>query len=354
MPNLTETAHKARQVVKFGGFGFAGLLFIWLVGSNAIRIWRIINPAPPPPPSENFGRLEPINFPESKELRYDLQTPTGEIEEFTTQIKVFYSPALRSRFLDVERAIELARMLGFLFEPEHPTEGTFRWQKDSPVPMTLEVELATTNFSLNKQWQAEPKLLQKKRFISDQQSIIDAQSFLRAAGVMKNDLSGNEKVSYYKASNKQLTNALSLSEADFVRVDFFRQTYQELDENDEVIVEHEFYSITPDQGLVWVMLSGSRETDLKVIKTEYDYRPVEYSESGTYGLKSAQQAWEDLQSGEGYVARYNGVGTAVVRRVKLGYLEPLEGSEYVKPVYVFTGDEGLIAYVSALEEEEEE
>lgn len=352
MPNLTETAHKARQVIKFGGFGFVGLLFIWLVGSNAIRIWRVVNPAPPPPPSEDFGKLEPINFPESKQLNYDLQTPTGEIEEFTTQIKVFYSPALRSSFLDAERATELARMLGFLFEPEHPSEGTLRWQKSDPVPMTLKVELATTNFTLNKQWQAAPRLLEDKRFISEQQSIIDAQSFLRSAGVMKSDLSGNEKVSYYKANNNQLVSALSLSEADFVRVDFFRQTYQELDENDEVIVEHEFFSIKPNEGLSWVMLSGSRETDLKVIKAEYNYRPIEYDESGIYGLKSAVQAWEELQSGEGYVARYNGVGTAVVRRIKLGYLEPIEGSEYTKPVYVFTGDEGLVAYVSALEEGE--
>lgn len=353
MPNLTETAHKARQVIKFGGFGFVGLLFIWIIGTNAIKVWRVINPPPLPPPSEEFGKLSPIKFPESQKLNFELQTPTGEVGEFTSRIKIFYSPAQRSSFLDAERATELARQLGFLFNPQHPEETIYRWQSNDPLPTTLEVEIVTGYFSLRKRWQEDLKLLEEKRFISNQQAIIDAQSFLRSGGVMKEDLSGKEKVSYYKAQGDKLVEALSLSEADFVRVDFFRAPYQEINENEEVEAEYEFYSLKPQVGLAWVLLSGSKERDKKVIQAEYQYRPIEYEESGVYGVKEAQKAWEELQNGQGYVAAYEGVGTATVRRIKLGYLEPLKDSDYTKPVFVFTGDEGLVAYVSALAEEEE-
>lgn len=39
---------------------------------------------------------------------------------------------------------------------------------------------------------------------------------------------------------------------------------------------------------------------------------------------------------------------AVVRRIELGYYDSGGEQEYMMPIYVFTGDNDLVAYVSAI------
>ena len=61
-----------------------------------------------------------------------------------------------------------------------------------------------------------------------------------------------------------------------------------------------------------------------------------------------EEAWQLLKAGEGFVASAQREDVAVIRNVTLGYFESTDQS-FVQPIYVFTGDNNFIGYVSALD-----
>lgn len=353
MATLTETAYYARKGIRYGAIGFVALLVLWFATTSFIAWWKATHPDPLPPPTVDFGRLPPLAFPDSnfEVTEFQLQTPTGKIDEFTDRMTVFFAPVRKVGFLDPDRAIDLARRMDFLFAPEQPSEVLYIWTKSDPLPTTLKVDIVSGNFALQKQWQADPGLVVNKRFISDQQVILDAGSYLRRIGVMKADLAGQEKVAYLRAQGDRLIPAISLSEADFVQVDFFRSDYKLIDENKQLISSYGFWTPDPTRGLVSVVLSGSGEDNKKIINVDYSHVAVEYESTGEYPIKTGQEAWEELQAGEGYVASFTGSGVGVVRRISLGYFDFMENQKYEMPIYIFTGDDGLVVYVSAVSDE---
>lgn len=352
MATLTETAYTARQVIKYGSLGFLGLIVLWFTGSGIINWWKLTHPEPPPPPTMDFGQLKAIIFPAStvQNLEYELLTPDGTAGNFPDRMKVFFVPEKKSSFSDTKKATELAQQLDFLFEPTVINKTTYRWTRTDPLPSSLEVDVITQNFYLKRQWQADPTLVTNKKFNSDKQVVMDAQSEVRRAQLLATDLVGNEKVSYLRAQGSQLIPAISLSEADFVRVDFFRKNIEEKGANNKVLSSYAFYPLKADQGLAWVILAGVAEQKRKLMEFDYHYYPIEYETFGTYPIKTAQTAFEELKGGKGYVAAFEGSGKGTVRRVALGYIDSAD-NRYTMPVYIFTGDNGLVAYVSAIKDE---
>ena len=67
-------------------------------------------------------------------------------------------------------------------------------------------------------------------------------------------------------------------------------------------------------------------------------------------MKPSSTAWEELQAGRGFIARYptNGAISIVVRQVYLGYYDSFDPQMYLQPVFVFEGDNGFLAYVPAV------
>jgi hypothetical protein len=211
------------------------------------------------------------------------------------------------------------------------------------------MDIINTHFSLLRSWQADPSLITNKRFVNDQQSILDARTFLSSAGLMATDLIGQEKLIYLRAQGDQLIPAISLSEADFVRVDFFRAPFQAASlgtTTDSLSLP--FYTADPDRGLVSIIVSGSSEQNKKIIAVDYRYSPIEYESFSDYPLKTVQQAWDELNAGGGFIASFTGANEGIVRRISLGYFDPLTAHEFVMPIYVFVGDNDLVAYVSAI------
>ncbi|MCX6791792.1 MAG: hypothetical protein NT149_02025, partial [Candidatus Gottesmanbacteria bacterium] len=147
------------------------------------------------------------------------------------------------------------------------------------------------------------------------------------------------EVLFLKVNGTQLIGTTSLSQADAEQIDFFRKP----------IGDTQVLTPLPDQAPVSIIFSGSSDAKKRIIQFAYTFWPVDYEMTATYTLKTSDQAWEELQSGSGYIARYPTSGNvAVVRNVYLAYYDSFDPQTYLQPIFVFDGDNGFRAYVPAV------
>ena len=86
-----------------------------------------------------------------------------------------------------------------------------------------------------------------------------------------------------------------------------------------------------------------------VVEAQFFHQDI--AETGeTYPIKTADQAFEELRNGKGYIASFFGTSTTVkIKDVTLGYYISDRPQEYLMPIIVFHGDNDFIAYVSAVQ-----
>jgi len=349
MASLTETAKVTRKAIRYGAIAFIAISVLWFVGGAAISYYRALNPAAPPPPTMDFGLLPSINFPkETGRPKLTLELPTGTIPKFPDRMNVYYAPTKRSGFLDAQTAIDTARSLGFIFNPDMRSETDYVWTNQDPLASRLSMDIVSGHFLLTRTWQNNPALLALTNFTSNQQVVDDVTNYLRKASLMPNDVKAAQTPTYLRAVSGKLLPANSLSEADFVQVDFFRNNLETLDkETKKVISSYPFYRLDPDHGLIRAVVSGSRDSADKVVNLDYTYTTVDYARTGTYPVKGGDAAWQEFSSGGGYVTdKSPKTGNVAVRRIFLGYLDS-PSQNYAMPIYVFVGD-GFVGYLSAV------
>ncbi|MBI2010369.1 MAG: hypothetical protein HYS86_04315 [Candidatus Chisholmbacteria bacterium] len=342
MATLTETAYYARRIIKFGGIG----LVVFIIGRffffMAVDYWRLLHPPPPPPPTVAFGRLPQLVFPEKTRAveSFLLETVSGGVAEISDRATIFFMPVRQANLLALERMSDQAAKLGFTNEPEQVSSREYRWRRDSPLPATLTADIVSASFTLEVEWQLDPTILDSGTLPNSDAAVQEARRFLDNAGLLPSDLAAGEtKVSFLRADIANLVSAVSLSEADFVRVDFFRTPVE----------EWVVYPSNPQRGVVAMIFSGNPVSGKRIIDIKYNYFPVDYEQSATYPLKTAQVAWQELQAGQGYIANVDsGVTRATVRRVALGYYDSAIPQNYLQPIYVFEGDNNFVAYVPAI------
>ncbi len=211
------------------------------------------------------------------------------------------------------------------------------------------MDIVSGHFKLTRSWQANQALLALSVFTSDQQVISDVNNYLRKANLQSADIEKKQKITYLKATEGKLTPTISLSEADFVQADLFRDNYEEIDkETKKVLVNYAFYRPDPDFGLIRAVVSGSKEQAEKIVEMDYNYTVVDYTKNGTYPLKSGDVAWQEISNGGGFVTVKGPMnGNVAIRRIVLGYYDSPSQS-YAMPIYVFLGDRGFVGYVSAV------
>lgn len=344
MASLTETARVARNLIKFGGIGLIVLILvrgIWQLG----REWyRLKNPPPPEPPTVAYGKLPPIKFPEKTplELTYKLQTVNGTTPDLGDRSPVYFMPYLRPNLLALERANKQVVKLDFKTEPIMLDAKHYRWEKDG-AKTYLTMNIITGEVEMEYNWRADPEILSAPDLPGQEQAINEAKNFLQQAEMLTEDIKlGQAKVSYWKVKDSQLVKAISLSEANFVRVDFFRQS----------TTETPIVTPSAEEGMVYLLFSGSKERYKRVVKFSYHYFPVDYENSATYPLKLSSQAYRELQTRQAYIAtKGDNQQIITIRKVSLAFFDSPEPQQYLQPVYVFEGDNGFVAYVSAVNDE---
>jgi len=356
MATLTEASVTARKAIKWGGIGFVVITILWYLGVAAVNYYKLLNPPPLPPASVVFDKLQGVSFPDSKSRpKILLELPTGRVPVFPDRMRVYWAPTKRSGFADAGRAVETAAAIGFLFKPLQPTETNYIWNNQDQLNSKLDMNIISGHFKLSRQWQNNPTLAVMGNFASDKAVVTETENYLKRVSLLNEDAIGVEKVTYLKNDVGKLVNALSLSDADFVQIDLFRKNIDEIDpasKTKEVVASYPFYRTDPTKGLIRVVISGSKVQSEKIISMDYEYTDIDYAKSGTYPIKTGEEAWAELSSGGGYVSIGGPrTGEVKVRRIFLGYYDSNQNQKFAMPIYIFLGDQGFTAYVSAVKDE---
>ena len=355
MATLTEASAQARKAIRYGAIGFVAITLLWYLGVYAVKLYNYYFPPAAEPPLVGFGALPSVNFPPSEQRpKLSLELPKGVIPTFPDRMWVYKAPTKRSGFADSGRAIDVATSLGFLFKPVELSDADWVWTIQDQLNSKLEMNIVSGHFSLTRKWQNNPALATLANFTSKEAVITETENYLQKIGLMESDLIGEEKVTNLRDDAGTMVSALSINDADFVQLDLFRKSVEEIDpesEKKEVIARYPFFTTDPTKGLIRIVISGGRSIAEKYISMDYRYTKVDYKSASTYSIKTGEEAWQELAAGGGFVtANSPKTGEIKIRKVQLGYYDADNGQNYAMPIYIFIGDQGFSAYVSAVTE----
>jgi hypothetical protein len=344
--SLTSIAIKTRKSIRYGIYSLILIMllrFVW--GIVKADILPILFPPKLPPATLGFGNLPKINFPAAveplPELSYKLETASGSLPEFPLNMNVYYMPKAAATLSSVDTAKTKAQALGYATKPIEISETVYRFNHPK-VPSVLEMNIVTGTFSASFSLAADSSPLNFPP--PDQESakstIVD---ILKSANSYPKDLTVFGEPEFLKLEGQNLVKALSRSEANLIKLSLFRQPMGE---------NSEYPSLTkyPAEGNVWFILSGANENNKKVIGSEFHYYPISKDNPETYPIKTAQQAFEELQNDQAFIASLglNKDGNVTIRKVYLAYFDPETPEQFFQPIIVFEGDRGFAAYVPAI------
>lgn len=344
MATLTETAYYTRKAIQIGVVLLLSFIVLRAAFGMAKSVWLKLRPPPPPPPTVAFGKLPKIEFGEEKSkpsLSFRLETIEGGLPQLDEVGKVYFMPKQAPSLLALDRAKQKARAMGFFSEPEAISDIFYRWQTPTEPATILEININNGNFTLRYNYQEDPTLLTEKNLPSNELAASEAKSFLKNNHYLGDDLAnGRAEFGYYRFIAPDLIPAVSLSEADLVKVNLFRE-----DLDDKKIMPP-----NPTDSLISFLFSGSRERNKRIVEVKYNYFPIERETSATYPLKSVNTAWQELQGGQGFIANLgqNQEGKITIRRVYLAFFESSQEQNFLQPIFVFEGDRSFFGYVAAV------
>lgn len=338
---LTETAYWTRSAIKYGIVFIVALIVLrigWIVGFG---VYRSVFPAGPPAPEVKFGKLESLKFeqkPGFPVYTFSLQTPTGDLPALPPQAAVYFMPTPQSSFLDLEEARKLAVSLGFVGNGEGLSEVIYRFNH-SQNPQTLDINIVNKTLSVSYDLTNDSGL-SGLRPTSGEDTLKSAQAFLNSGGLLVDDLTtGKQTFEFLKTGEQVLEPVTSISEANFVRVNFFRKDYGGL----PVLTGKR------DRANVWLLISGESSSQKQVIAGEYHYFSVAEGQNSTYPLRAPKEAWEELNGGKGFIVfGPEDKNSVVVRRMYLAYFDSGTPQQFLQPVFVFDGDDNFRAIVPAV------
>jgi hypothetical protein len=346
MATLTETAYYTRNFIKYGSIA-AVLIFVLKISWGIFSTWWItVNPPPPPPPTIAFGKLPKINFSQITGLpnfTYKLETIQGSLPTLQTVAKVYVVAKNEGKFSSLDEVMNKARRMGFTNQPETLSETKFRFSSASNPPTILELDKITGDFQLKYDYQNDQTILNEQKPPNNDQAVAEAKRFLQNVDLLKDDITnGPSAVSYWRFQPPNLIAAISLSEANFVKVGLNREGL----DNIPIVSEN------PQEPFITFLFSGARSQDKRILEINYHYSLIERQSQATYPLKTTTLAWQELQENKGYIASLgeNNDGLVTIRKVTLGYFDLRSSQNFLQPVFVFEGDRNFTAYIAAVDQ----
>lgn len=345
MTQLTITAYHTRRAINWGILVLIAYLILRLSWGLFYGIYQMLFPPAPTPPNHAFGKLPAIQFPQSAsdsaQFSYRLETIDGTVPQASASALVFFMPKNSATLTALNKAKEFAAQLGFTAEPIQETKYLYLFiDPDQPLRQ-LRYDIISKNFTLRYLYEQDPSLFTERSVPLPGEALTDFQGMLENFQIYPADMkTGTSEIQSLKFQGDILIPTTSVSQADALRIDLFRGP----------TADTQVFTPNPNEGPINVIFSGSKDPQKEIIQFVYNYWPADYETTGTYSLKQSTVAWQELQSGRAFIARYPKTNRKeiIIRKVYLGYYDSLDPQSYLQPIFVFEGDDGFLAYVPAV------
>jgi len=346
------------------------LIFVVLILTTNFIINAFKKPPPPfnPYPTsaeKGFGDLPKLDFEsvaisENSKPEFKIETSDGTLPTLPTIVNVFKTKTPRQSLTAEDEANEIANSLGFNENaiPITPTET--KWvnsTKELIINKLYNTVSITTNYQKDKQALAKHEIFPDSSVYSK-----TAISYLKAADILPESYKEGESniVTYLKLNQSyNFEKANSAEDANFVRVDFFRDIETVSVEFPERLsqkeinkwLEYRFFSKlntdNPSEGLIYIILGGTRGiNDIY----ELSYVNWELEDKTTYYLVTAEDAWNQVKEGKAYLeslletnanpfqtySPYD-VNSFLLTDVKIIYYSSKSYLPYIQPLYKYSG-----------------
>jgi len=340
---LDTVKAKLIRISKWAG-GILGIILaiviIFRVGSF---LKNVFFPPPEPLPQVSFGVLPKIFFPDSvkKDFTYTIDTLTGELPDFPSQVKVYKIVLDEPDILAVQRADEKVKSLGFNIGPQQLSDTVYRWKSDDALVKDLVISVKLPEFNLSSSFLTNANVLSGKDVPTEAEAISIAQGFIEALSLYPEDIDDEKVVTkLLTISSGVVVPATSFSNAKLVNVYFFQK------------VKDKLPVIYPQGDLSTMSVTvGSGEREPEVVDARFFYQKIS-DDGATYPIKTAKEAFEELKSNKAFITSHQGTDLNIlIKEVYLGYYIEGRQQDFLTPVIVFEGNNNFFAYVPAVKDE---
>lgn len=340
--SLTQVAYTSRKVIKYGGIGLVGFLFFWWGFVAAIKAYQKAHP-PYIAPTVRYGVIDKVFFPEKEfqKKEFVAELPNDSFPGYKDQANVYFIYRSKSIIGALEEGKKTAASMNFVNEPKEIGIGIYVFN-DSNTGRSLTMNVLQSSFKLSYPYLTDQLLLNPEQMPNKEQAINTATDFLEQAGKLSPDLEeGEKKVSYWKINFDGLKEVTALSEANIIRVDFFRK---------KLVEDIQVVAVEVGKAPVSVLVSGSSVAAKRVVEVNYQHVTVDTSQasSSTYPIITSKEAFDNLNMGNYWPVSDINATKVTIRKIYLAYFEPVNLTQFLQPVYVFEGDGDFVAYVRAV------
>lgn len=341
MANLVTVTKEGRILLKVGGFVLGVFILIYFIVKGGALMRDVFFPKPPPLPEQALGPLPPISFPSqgSQGITFTVNTVDGQLPVLPDRVNVYALTSVEPNLLALQTAKNTLDSENFVLNQVKKSNTLYQWTQ-AKTGVIIEYDITTKNFSITSNYLFNPAL-SSSSLLPDEESIQeDLLGFLQTLQANIENLDRElTKVEYLENNGGTLQAAQNLGSAKYARITMRNTSVDEIpiiydDPNGSLI---QFVASYPISGF-------------QVLEGQFFNHVTDPEKKSDYPIKTSQEAFEDLESGNAYIINPQNLKTVDITNVELRYYLNKQSKEFLLPVIVFTGVNNFTAYVDAIPE----
>lgn len=376
--SLHSATELLKKVIIALAIGIGSIIMIVLIFRIGGMIKNIVSPPKITPPNQAYDVLPPLKFPLSiieNNFTYTINTVSGSLPDFPDRLVVYPFIKPEPNLLNLDKAKAKVQTLRFINQQGNVIpatslgNGKYQWTEQTGINRKVKFDIVTFDFSLSSNYLSSLTVLASQSLNDENNAILTVKSFLDNIELFPEDIdlgktqNSANYVTYstypqlFNIRNGALIKTTSLSNAKVIRVDLYQKDIEyDLDlgraNTPKIKIKLPIlYPNPPYSTMSFWIASGQSSSEIDT--AEFIHRDIDKSGStfATYPIKTAKEAFEELQNEKSYIASYDGLDKEVlINNVFLAYYIGSENQDYLMPIIVFEGQKNFLAYVSAVRE----